>query len=126
MMLIAAAADKADFEAKISGSLSYAEVFLIIGMEDTPETARIIRTDFGCSDKEMADMAVEANCEAMISGVLETEAFNILAGAQITRYNGAGLTVFESIKKMQGRSLGCFTRLENEQYNREHKCGHEA
>lgn len=123
-MNIAVAAEGASLEGMICGSMAEANVLLIIAIDDSPESAHIIKCISDCSDADMARAAAAENCEAVISGVLETEAFNILADGQITRFDGSGMTVYVGIKRMQERSLGCFTRLDNENDDK-HVCGHE-
>ena len=125
MMKIAVAADAAGMTGMISSRLSEAKALLIIGMDDNPESAEIIKSMSNSSVASMAEAAVAENCEAIISGGLEMEAFIILADAQVTRYNGAGMTVIEGLRKMQDKSLGCFTRHENEPNDGQHTCGHE-
>lgn len=122
-MKIGVAANDASLEGVICG-LAEAKALHIIEMDDSPESARIIKI-IECSGADIARAAAAEDCEAVISGVLEPEAFNILADRQITRYDGSGLSVFEGIKRMQKRRLGFFTRLENEE-DLGHACGNES
>ena len=124
-MKIAVAADEASINSMISNRFSEAKALLIIGMDDDPESAKIVECISGCPDNDMARETVSKNCEAMISGELEIEAFRILADAQITRYNGSGMTVLEGIRRMQDKSLGCFTHHEDEPDDGQHTCGHD-
>lgn len=54
---------------------------------------------------EMAKIVKEYDCEAVITGHIEGEAFELLAGEQITRYNGAGYTAEEALNLMEKLQL---------------------
>ena len=63
--------------------------------------------------EEMARKAVEADCEAVITGRhIKRESFNIIAGACITRYDGAGLDVVTAAHRGDEGSLGIIPEYE--------------
>ncbi len=98
-MKIAVISDKASLNGSINNCLSHVKTLLIIEMNDDPESAKILKSYSHSFEKDYARIAVSENCEAMICGVLSASAYAILADRQITRYDGSGMTVFESIKK---------------------------
>jgi predicted Fe-Mo cluster-binding NifX family protein len=64
---------------------------------------------------KIAREVIQYGCEALITGKMQSEAFNILADAYITRYEGAGSTVEEAIKLMENNSLKIIKSAEGEQ-----------
>ncbi len=56
-------------------------------------------------DVAFAEWTVEANCEAIICGEVEREAFELLARACVSRYLGAGETVSCAIRSMNAYRL---------------------
>jgi predicted Fe-Mo cluster-binding NifX family protein len=92
-MNVAVASDEASLGGMIGERFAEAKMLLIIGMDDDPESANIKKCIQNCSGADMARAAAAENCEAVISGVLEPDAFNILADEQITRFDGSGMTV---------------------------------
>ena len=55
---------------------------------------------------------IDYDCEAVITGELEPQAFNLIADACITRYNGAGYTVYQAIDFMENLELKLIRNLE--------------
>ena len=56
----------------------------------------------------MTEKIIQKDCEALISGSIDKLAFEKLAMAQITRYDGAGLTAQYAIDLMEENRLGFF------------------
>jgi len=66
-----------------------------------PESSRL-------SGLAMVDKAVKEDCEVIISGSIKAIAFEQLASAQITRYDGSGLEVKHAIGLMNRYELDYF------------------
>ncbi|MEI8216481.1 MAG: NifB/NifX family molybdenum-iron cluster-binding protein [Eubacteriales bacterium] len=91
--------------------------FLLI-MEIDDDTLRMSSKSsypFDMPETALAVVVIEENCEALISGILNYEAFNILANEGVTRFDGRGLTAKEAINRMNSQNLGYFKNPENEE-----------
>jgi predicted Fe-Mo cluster-binding NifX family protein len=55
--------------------------------------------------EKLSRKAVEHDCEALIIGQLTPEAFEILAGECVSRYNGYGYSVINSLILMEQNKL---------------------
>ncbi|NLW91552.1 MAG: hypothetical protein GXY34_08130 [Syntrophomonadaceae bacterium] len=53
----------------------------------------------------MAEKVVASDCEAVISGTIEAEAFEVLSEAQVTRYYGANIAGRKALDMMQAYEL---------------------
>jgi predicted Fe-Mo cluster-binding NifX family protein len=53
----------------------------------------------------LAQKAAEYNCEAVITGTLTPEAFDIIADRNITRYDGHGYSVIDALALMDQNRL---------------------
>ncbi|MEN1759678.1 MULTISPECIES: hypothetical protein [Anoxynatronum] len=120
-MKIAAAAHGCDTKAVIGKRLQTEDTLFILELDD--DTGELMTADpmpKTASILELALLIVENDCEAVISGIIEKEGFDILAKEQVTRYKGTGLTVLEAVEKMAGRQLELFTHAEGESHSHEH------
>jgi len=77
---------------------------LIVNMETMRCTALPHKPSHG-SDQALAQIILEHNCEAVITGKIEEEAFNMLAGEAVTRYCGTGMTAVYALEVMENREL---------------------
>jgi predicted Fe-Mo cluster-binding NifX family protein len=53
----------------------------------------------------LAQFIIEQDCEALISGSIESPAFEVLSGAQITRYFGAAYSAIDALDLMEDYQL---------------------
>lgn len=101
-MNIAAAVNNRSLEAIIPDTLEEAAGLLIIET-DTMEIVDYITM-------EWVENMVKYDCEALICGdMYDAELFEAIAGACISRYNGAKLTAQSATKKMMDYELGMIT-----------------
>ncbi len=103
-MKIAVAAEAREAKALIPAKLADANYLFIVETDDFA-----VKTVFPAPEKPpdvyFARMAVEKDCEAIICGDIEEEAFEILAGVGVSRYLGAGENASRAVKLMQARAL---------------------
>lgn len=57
---------------------------------------------------DMTKRVIDEHCEAIISGSVDSLAFEALAAAQITRYDGSGFVAKDAIRFMEENKLGYF------------------
>lgn len=100
-MKIAVAAGSKKADAYIPKKLSTAKHLFIVDMEKF-EVLRIYDAEPLKRDVAFAKLVIEEDCEAIICGTINAEAFNILYLAGISRYDGMGKNVTEALK-MLGR-----------------------
>ncbi len=125
-MLIAVASDGRDLDSPVSGTLETCRSLLIVNME-TGE----IQSHENSGDPSgllLAGIIVEKDCEAVISGGLGPAAFDLIADACVTRYDGSGLSAREALLLMDQNRLG-FLNPDTEICHSHHEsacggCGH--
>ena len=112
MLKVAAAALGADPGGAIPGSFMDATHLLIIDA-DTGEVLEVVENgglDPYARSLYLVRKTAEHDCEALLCGELEQEAFAILAEENcITRYDAAGISVNDSIRLMNEHALGLIT-----------------
>ncbi len=79
--------------------------FLLIVNMDTMDCTSVPHVPQTGSDQELAAKILEHRCEALITGTIATEAFNILANDAVTRYNGLGFSAGAALEAMEARVL---------------------
>lgn len=107
-MNIAVAADGKNLESYVTEHFEKCEFLLIINMSDL--SIKAIKNEGSVA--ELAKKAIEFDCEAIITGKLNQEPFNILADAYITRFHGFGYTVEKSLELMDRNILKLIRNLE--------------
>ncbi len=100
-MFIAVAANGRTLESPVSEEFSSCGYLLIVNT-DTLEFKAI--ENKGDSVK-LAHCIDENNCEAVITGILAPEAFEIIAGDCVTRYDGRGIPAREALILMEKYAL---------------------
>lgn len=118
-MNIGVAADGPDLRSLVSEKLSQCNYLLIvnisdfapIGMVEIIQVNAIKRKDSDLG-VDLANILVQYNCEASITGELSAEEFDILADACITRYFGADQPVVQALENMEKRLLDLIRNLE--------------
>ena len=104
-MKIAVASDTATMEGPIPPAFEPSGYLLIVETDDGTFEAFENPDGTGGSGMAMAREVVRRNCEALISGTLESEAFEELSGAQVTRYLAAGLEAGKALELMDMNRL---------------------
>jgi predicted Fe-Mo cluster-binding NifX family protein len=102
-MNIAIAAEGCGLNSQVSAKFKTCKYLLIANLPSLAFKAVANKNDpFG---ENMARMIVECDCEAVITGELTPEAFNILADACVTRFVGHGHTANDALKLMEADIL---------------------
>jgi predicted Fe-Mo cluster-binding NifX family protein len=115
-MKIAISSNKNDIHGLVEERFGMSKHLLFLDIDDdTLELKGVKGIEMPGLEEDAAGLIAEEDCEALISGVLDTKAFYVLADKQITRYNGAGLSVNEAIEKMHRGLLSLFSHAENEE-----------
>ncbi len=94
---VAAGGNKAD--SFITKKLSIAKHLFIVDMEQF-EVLHIYDAEPLKRDVAFANLVVKEDCEAIICGAINAEAFKVLYLAGISRYDGIGLSVTDALKKL--------------------------
>ena len=103
-MKIAIAASDDSLDSKVAEKLCNANALHIVDV-DRFEIVRIYRSDDENRDIFFAHAALEEDCEAMICGEIRKDAFEILASASVTRYDGGGMTLSDAVAGMNAHAL---------------------
>ena len=97
-MMIAAAADKNDMTALIPDTMEKAKGVMLFDLE-TGEPPRFVT-------ENLARHIIDAQCEALLCGFIYDAAFfEAVAGAGVTRYLAADMTVEEAVEAMNAYQL---------------------
>jgi predicted Fe-Mo cluster-binding NifX family protein len=102
-MYIAVTADGKDLESPVAEVFETCRYLLIVDM-DSMETEAIENT-FGKPEEDLSKRILDRDCEAVITGQISPEAFEIVAGACVTRYLGIGHTAGNALDLMQRYAL---------------------
>ena len=104
-MKIAVTATGDTLNSLVFHEFSQAPFLLVVNVETMNFTA-IPHVPQPGSDQALAQAILEHDCEAVITGKLEEDAFKILADAAVTRYCGTGMTAAYALEAMENRELG--------------------
>ncbi|NBI09747.1 hypothetical protein D1641_06920 [Colidextribacter sp. OB.20] len=97
-MMIAAATEENGMSAVIPDTMERAKGVMLFDLE-TDDPPRFVT-------ENLAKHIVEAQCEALLCGfIYDTQFFETVAGAGVTRYLAAGLTVEEAVTAMNAYQL---------------------
>lgn len=97
-MMIAAATDKNDMAALIPDTMEKAKGVMLFDLEAGTPPQYV--TD------DLAQHIIDAGCEALLCGrIYDTQFFEAIAQAGITRYLAAGMAVEEAVKAMNAYQL---------------------
>lgn len=131
-MKIVVASSEKNMDGKIDERFELSKYLLLVDIDDNTLDPEIKSTyDCTISETELIDIINGNYCEAIITGILNEEYFNILADNGITRFDGRGLTINEAIEKMNNRTIGYFRTIEGEDgcsgnhHESDHDHGHE-
>lgn len=102
-MFIAVAADDQSLESLVSEEFISCKYLLIVNMENMKFKA--IENKDDPLGEAMSHKITEYNCEAIITGKLTPQAFDIIAGDCVTRYDGHGHTVKDALGLMDQDAL---------------------
>lgn len=109
-MYIAVAAEGKSLTSAVSKEFSSCKYLLIINM-DNMEVASINNAE-DINGIALAQKIVDYHCEAVITGKLTQEAFDIIADDDITRYDGHGYIVQDALSRMDRNSLKLIKNVE--------------
>ncbi|BHH83161.1 NifB/NifX family molybdenum-iron cluster-binding protein [Desulforhopalus sp. 52FAK] len=110
-MNIAITADGDALDNNVFSEFSKTPYLLIVNV-DTMQCTAIPHAIRPGSDEELAQIILDYNCEAVITGKLEEKAFNLLADNSITRYAAAHMLVSKSLEQMDNRKLEFIRNVE--------------
>ncbi len=103
-MKISVATSGREADAPIPAGLADASHLFIVDVEKF-EVVRILAGAVEKRDLAFAEWTVEADCEAIICGEIERDAFECLARACVSRYLGSGETASRAIRLMNAYQL---------------------
>lgn len=103
MMNIAVACDGRSLSDLVSDHFGSCKYLLIVDMETMSVNA--IENAFDQKGTELSRIVNEHSCEAVITGELTPEAFDILADECVTRYRGGGMAANRALLSMERQEL---------------------
>jgi len=101
-MNIAVAADGQNLNSEVSEQFDSCNYLLIVNMNNSNVIA--IKNEDDLSEEKLAIEVINYDCEAIITGKLNSSAFEILTEACVTRYFGVGYSV-ETALDLMGQQL---------------------
>jgi predicted Fe-Mo cluster-binding NifX family protein len=102
-MFIVVAADDQSLESLVSEEFILCKYLLIVDMDKMKFIA--VENEGDPLGEVLARKITEYNCEGVITGKLTPEAFEIIAGDGVTRFDGRGHSVKEALDLMAQRAL---------------------
>lgn len=102
-MNIAVACDGKSLSDRVSDHFGSCRYLLIVDMDTM--SVKAIENTFDSKGTELARIVNEHSCEAVITGELTPEAFDILADEYVTRYRGGGMSADKALKGMERQEL---------------------
>jgi predicted Fe-Mo cluster-binding NifX family protein len=105
-MNIAIAVDGDLMESPVSQQFERCSNLLIVNVEtmDVTVIPNSKESDKIAGDR-LAKVVLQYNCEAVITGMIRTTAFELIAGASVTRFLGVGYNGAQALKLMHTNSL---------------------
>jgi predicted Fe-Mo cluster-binding NifX family protein len=103
-MKIAVAVDTIE-EMIITAKLAEAPHLILVDVDKYTILETISQSDPADRDISFAEQSVKWDCEAIICGKIEQNAFEILAELGVSRYLGTGHSAIEAIKLMEDYNL---------------------
>ncbi|MGE5627390.1 MAG: NifB/NifX family molybdenum-iron cluster-binding protein [Solirubrobacterales bacterium] len=105
-MYIGVTADGNNLKSNVAETFEQCEYLLIIDVDNLNIKSIIENKKQEESDGlKLADEIIKNDCEAVITGKIQSSAFNILADAYITRFFGTGSSVEKTIELMDKNKL---------------------
>lgn len=87
--------------------------YLFIVETDSNEVLKVLSCADGQADLLCAKSTLDENCEAIICGDMDIEAFNLLADHMITRFYGWGATASQAVRLMLDNRLQLIREARN-------------
>jgi predicted Fe-Mo cluster-binding NifX family protein len=109
-MYIAVAADGKSLESSVSDEFVSCKHLLIVNMDSM--TIETFENSGEPKGEALARKVVDYCCEAVITGMLTSEAFDIIADDDITRYDGRGYSVRDALAMMERHVLKLIKNVE--------------
>ena len=105
-MNIAVTADGKSLNSNVAVEFEQCGYLLIINVDDLSIKSVIDNKIFeSLNEVRLADEIIKNDCEAVITGIMKSSAFNILADAYITRFIGTGYSVRTALELMEKNEL---------------------
>ena len=108
-MHIAVTANGENLKSTVSDDFEKAEYLLIVDMPGLEFEA--VKNE-GLSKDKLAEKIIEYDCEAVITGKIDPDCFEILAGEGITRYLGTGHKAEDALRMMEDYALNIIRNSE--------------
>ncbi|NLL38230.1 MAG: hypothetical protein GX254_01400 [Clostridiales bacterium] len=102
-MNIAVACDGRGLSDLVSEHFASCKYLLVVDMDTM--SVKAIENIYDKEGTELARIVNEHSCEAVITGQLTPEAFDILADEHVTRYRGNGMTADKALMAMERQGL---------------------
>jgi len=116
-MKIAIAADGATMDSLVPDNFEESAFLLVVETDDGSFEAFKNPEGQGGAGMAMTREILKQDCEAVISGSIEKEAFEELAAAQITRYMGASRSAADALNLMDTYKLDIIRVPKGEVYD---------
>ncbi|HOE57198.1 MAG TPA: NifB/NifX family molybdenum-iron cluster-binding protein [Bacillota bacterium] len=113
-MNIAVVADGKSIESMVSEEFVLCNYLLIVNMDNMEFDTLENKGDL--YGETLANIIVENDCEAVITGKLTKQAFDIIADNNVTRYDGRGYSVGEALVLMNRYALRLIRNIEGTDY----------
>ncbi len=118
-MKIGIAAENKSLDSIVSDKYADCKYLLIVNLNDDAFCGEVdiievkaIKNQENDSGLNLAQELIHYDCEAVITGKLEPDTFNLIADACITRYNGAGYRAAVALERMEKLELKLIRNLE--------------
>lgn len=115
-MLIAVSADGRETSSPVSGQFETCPWLLIVDTDDnaaklTIRSVEPLENTAGAQD--LADTIIARDCEAVITGAMTPDLYDVFANACVTRYAASGLSVLEALESMDRNTLAILRDEDN-------------
>lgn len=122
-MFIAVTAEGKDLESQVSSRFDSCKYLLIVNMDNM--IVESFRNENAMCSENLSKIIIERECEAVITGELNPEAFELMAGACITRYIGFGQSAKYALVLMEQYALRLIKNTEGtDECDGDHHGGH--
>ena len=108
-MLIGVVTDRNDDRACVAPTLEEGVYLIVVDSEAMAVRAMHKNNSHGAG---FITVLLDWNCEAVVCGTIQKEAFEPIAAASITRYNGVGLPIGDAVVQAHENRLPLITDFE--------------
>jgi predicted Fe-Mo cluster-binding NifX family protein len=105
-MNIAIAVDGDSLESPVAEQFELCRNLLIVNV-DTMDVTTLPNADksLDLAGQNLAESVLQYNCEAVITGLIRPTAFELIAGACVTRFSGKGFDAAKALELMHSNRL---------------------